>query len=136
MREFIEKVKDSITIESIVGETVSLKRSGANLKSCCPLHNEKTPSFFVRPSAQTFHCYGCGKNGDVIQFVIERDELSFMEALCFLAKKANVELPVRSISEDDLNKTKGENQIKNDFCLKEPKKSVKNPYYGFFTLFL
>jgi hypothetical protein len=73
MREFIEKVKDSITIESIVGETVSLKRSGANLKSCCPLHNEKTPSFFVRPSAQTFHCYGCGKNGDVIQFVIERD---------------------------------------------------------------
>lgn len=101
MREIIEKVKDSISIESIVGETLSLKRSGANLKGCCPLHKEKTPSFFVRPSAQTFHCYGCGKNGDVIQFVIERDGLSFLEALHFLAKKAHIELPTRSMSEND-----------------------------------
>ena len=68
MREIIEKVKDSTSIESIVGETVSLKRSGAKLKGYCPLHNEKTPSFFVRPSAQTFHCFGCGKSGDVLQF--------------------------------------------------------------------
>jgi DNA primase len=59
MREIIEKVKDSLAIESIVGETVALKRSGVNLKGCCPLHNEKTPSFFVRLSSQTFHCFGC-----------------------------------------------------------------------------
>ena len=112
MREIIEKVKDSISIESIVGETLSLKRSGANLKGCCPLHKEKTPSFFVRPSAQTFHCYGCGKNGDVIQFVIERDGLSFLEALHFLAKKANIELPTRSMSENDWTKSNQTTNLK------------------------
>jgi DNA primase len=101
MREIIEKVKDSTTIETVVGETVSLKRSGSNLKGCCPLHNEKTPSFFVRPSAQTFHCYGCGKSGDVIQFIIERDGLSFMDALRLLASKANIDLPQNAFSEDD-----------------------------------
>jgi DNA primase catalytic core len=101
MREIIEKVKDSTTIENVVGETVSLKRSGSNLKGCCPLHNEKTPSFFVRPSAQTFHCYGCGKSGDVIQFIIERDGLSFMDALRLLASKANIDLPQNAFSEDD-----------------------------------
>jgi DNA primase catalytic core len=100
MREIIEKVKDSLAIESIVGETVALKRSGVNLKGCCPLHNEKTPSFFVRLSSQTFHCFGCGKGGDVIQFVMERDKRSFMEALQFLAQKAQIDLPSRSYSEE------------------------------------
>jgi DNA primase catalytic core len=100
MREFIEKVKDSVSIESIVGETVALKRSGVNLKGCCPLHNEKTPSFFVRSSAQTFHCFGCGKSGDVIQFIMERDNRSFIEALQFLAQKAQIDLPLRSHSDE------------------------------------
>jgi DNA primase catalytic core len=100
MREIIEKVKDSTTIESIVGETVALKRSGANLKGSCPFHNEKTPSFFVRPSAQTFHCFGCGKSGDIIQFVMEREKFSFMEALQFLAQKAQIDLPLRSHSDE------------------------------------
>ncbi len=113
MREIIEKVKDSTSIESIVGETVSLKRSGANLKGCCPLHNEKTPSFFVRPSAQTFHCFGCGKSGDVLQFVMERDGLPFMEALRFLAKKANIDLPTRSLSEEETQLLQRKTILKN-----------------------
>lgn len=112
MREIIEKVKDSITIESIIGETVALKRSGANLKGCCPLHNEKTPSFVVRPSAQTFYCYGCGKNGDIIQFIMENEGLSFIEALRFLAKKAKIDFPTRFVSEEDLKKNNHTTNLK------------------------
>jgi DNA primase len=104
MRDIIEKVKDSLSIESIIGETVALKRSGSHLKGCCPLHIEKTPSFFVRISAQTFYCYGCGKNGDVIQFIMERDCIPFNEALRFLAKKANIEVPTRKMTEDEVKK--------------------------------
>jgi DNA primase catalytic core len=112
MREIIEKVKDSMSIESIVGETVALKRSGSHLKGCCPLHNEKTPSFYVRTSAQTFHCYGCGKNGDVIQYIMERDCIPFLEALRFLAKKANIEVPTRKITEEEVKKSHHTSNLK------------------------
>jgi DNA primase catalytic core len=112
MRAIIESVKDSVPIESIVGETVDLKRSGSYLKGCCPLHNEKTPSFVVRTAAQTFYCYGCGKNGDVIQFVMERDGIPFLEALCFLAKKANIELPSRKKTEAEEQKTQYNSNLK------------------------
>jgi DNA primase len=112
MRDFIEKVKDSISIESIVGETVALKRSGPHLKGCCPLHHEKTPSFFVRTSAQTFHCYGCSKNGDVIQYIMERDGIPFNDALHFLAKKANIEVPMRKMTEEEVKKTHHTSNLK------------------------
>jgi DNA primase catalytic core len=112
MREIIEKIKDNTSIESIIGETVALKRSGSNLKGCCPLHHERTPSFYVRTSAQTFHCYGCGKNGDVIQFLIERDGIPFNEALLFLAKKANIELPTRKITDEDVKKSHHTSNLK------------------------
>jgi DNA primase catalytic core len=112
MRTIIETVKDSIAIESIIGENVVLKRSGSNLKGCCPLHNEKTPSFYVRTSAQTFHCYGCGKNGDVIQYVMERDGITFNEALRFLAKKANIELPTRKMTDEEVKKSHHTSNLK------------------------
>ena len=84
----------------MVGETVVLKRAGTVYKGLCPFHAEKTPSFIVTPERETWHCFGCGKHGDIFTFLRERDGLEFREALQRLAEKAGVELSERSSRED------------------------------------
>src|SRR5439155_14451604 len=89
----IAAVRDRIRIEEVVGEYVSLRRAGAgSLKGLCPFHDEKTPSFNVRPSHGTFHCFGCGVGGDVIAFVMKLDHLSFVEAVERLADRVGFAL--------------------------------------------
>ncbi len=88
-------IKDNLTIADLVGRYVSLKRKGSRLTACCPFHNEKTPSFHVDSDKGFFHCFGCGKGGDLIKFAQEIEGLDFRETLDFLADIAGVELPKR-----------------------------------------
>ena len=91
---FLMELAERNDIADVVSEYVRLgKRSGANLFGLCPFHNEKTPSFCVSPDKQIYHCFGCGKGGGVINFIMEIEGLSFPEAVEFLAKRAGMELP-------------------------------------------
>jgi DNA primase len=99
--EKIAEIRDRTDIVAVVGEYVSLKRTGVNHKGLCPFHNEKSPSFNVNAQKQFFHCFGCGKSGDVISFVSELEGKSFVEVVRDLAKRAGVELPEPSRSRAD-----------------------------------
>ncbi|WP_116113439.1 DNA primase [Austwickia chelonae] len=91
--EDVQAVKERANLEEIVGEHVTLRRAGiGSLKGLCPFHDEKTPSFTVRPSVGSWHCFGCGEGGDVITFVQKIDHLSFVEAVERLAEKSGIVL--------------------------------------------
>lgn len=93
---FIDELIERNDIADVVGSYVNLsKRSGSNLFGLCPFHNEKTPSFSVSSERQTYHCFGCGKGGGVISFIMEIEGLSFPEAVEFLAKRAGMKIPER-----------------------------------------
>ncbi len=87
-----EKVRERADIEEVVNDYVSLKRKGQNLWACCPFHQEKTPSFSVSPSKQIYKCFGCGKAGDTIQFVMDIEGIGFNEAIRHLAQKYGIEI--------------------------------------------
>jgi DNA primase len=91
--EKIAEIRDRTDIVQVIGEYVSLKRSGVNHKGLCPFHSEKSPSFNVNAQKQFFHCFGCGKSGDVFTFLTEVDGKSFVEVARELARKAGVDLP-------------------------------------------
>lgn len=88
----IDEVKSRLNIIDVVGQRVKLKRVGKNFKGLCPFHTEKTPSFIVSPDRQSWHCFGCGKGGSVIDFVMEYEHLEFSEALEELADRVGVKL--------------------------------------------
>lgn len=90
-----DEIKSRINIVDVIGKRVQLKKTGRNFKGLCPFHNEKTPSFIVSPERQTFHCFGCGKGGDVFSFVMEYEHVDFPEALEELAEIAGVKLTRR-----------------------------------------
>jgi DNA primase len=94
------EVKGRLSVVDVVGETVQLKKAGTTFKGLCPFHGEKTPSFVVTPARDSWHCFGCGKGGDVFSFVMERDSVPFPEALRTLAAKAGVELDERTRRDD------------------------------------
>ena len=98
----IEEIKSRIDIEEVVSDYVSLKRKGQNLWACCPFHNEKTPSFSVSPAKGFYKCFGCGKGGDAIDFVMEVEKVNYLEALKYLAKKYGIEVKEEELSEDEL----------------------------------
>lgn len=91
--EIIDEVRRSNDVVEVLGQYLSLKKMGATYKALCPFHQEKTPSFVVTPSKQIWHCFGCGKGGNVISFLMEYDRVTFIEALRSLAKRANITLP-------------------------------------------
>lgn len=88
----IQEVLDTVKIEDVIGEFVTLRRRGVNLIGLCPFHNEKTPSFNVSPTKNIFKCFGCGKGGNAVQFIMEQEQLTFPEAIRYLAEKYNIEL--------------------------------------------
>ena len=90
--ETVDRILDAARIEDVVGDFVSLKRRGANFIACCPFHNEKTPSFYVSPAKGIFKCFGCGKSGTAVGFVMEHEGCSYVEALRYLAKKYHIEV--------------------------------------------
>ena len=98
---FIQELTERNDIVDVVGSYVSLgKRSGANLFGLCPFHNERTPSFAVNPAGQFYHCFGCGKGGGVINFIMEIENLSYPDAVAFLAKRAGMQMPEDSFDRD------------------------------------
>ncbi len=99
----VAEIKGRLPVADVVGETVQLKKAGTTLKGLCPFHGEKTPSFVVTPARDTWHCFGCGKHGDIFTFLMERDGLSFPEALRALAGRAGVEIDERTKREDARN---------------------------------
>ena len=92
MNSNVEEVKSRINIVDLISEYIRLQKAGSNYKALCPFHNEKTPSFMVSEEKQIWHCFGCGKGGDIFSFVMEIEGLDFKEALETLARKAGVRL--------------------------------------------
>lgn len=92
IREIISSIKSLIRIEDIIGRYINLKKSGKNYVANCPFHNDRTPSFTVSPDKGIFHCFGCGKTGDVITFVMEIEKISFMEAVRKIGKEAGIDV--------------------------------------------
>ncbi len=90
--ETVDRILDTAQIADVVGDFVTLKKRGANYTACCPFHNEKTPSFYVSPSKGIYKCFGCGKSGTAVGFVMEHESLSYVEALKYLAKKYHIEV--------------------------------------------
>ncbi len=90
---FADRVKQQADIVRVVGEYVRLKKSGQNFTGLCPFHGEKTPSFAVHPVKQIFHCFGCGKGGDVFSFVMEMEKCQFPEAVRIVAEKCGIAIP-------------------------------------------
>lgn len=82
-----EKLLPNVPIEKVIGQYVTLKKSGANYTCCCPFHHEKTPSFSVTPAKQMFYCFGCKEHGNVIDFIMKLKNLSFPEAVEEIAQK-------------------------------------------------
>jgi len=96
----IEQVQDTAEIEDVVGDFVNLKKRGANRIGLCPFHDEKTPSFIVSPAKGIYKCFGCGKGGDSISFIMEHESCSYPEAIRFLANKYSIEID-EVVSEED-----------------------------------
>ena len=101
-QDTVDRILDLAQIEDVVGDFVTLKRAGATYKACCPFHNEKTPSFVVSPSKGIYKCFGCGKSGTAVGFVMEHESMTYVEALRYLARKYNVEIVEKEESAEDI----------------------------------
>lgn len=119
-RETVQKVLDAADIVEVVSDFVSLKRRGANYMGLCPFHNERTPSFSVSPSKGICKCFSCGKGGSPVNFVMEHEQMSFFEAIRYLAKKYNIEIKERELTpEEQVAQSARESMFAvNDFALR------------------
>jgi len=97
----IDKIIDAAQIQDVVSDYVTLKKRGVNLLGLCPFHNEKTPSFIVSPAKGIFKCFGCGKGGNSVHFIMEHEQISYYEALKFLARKYHIEFQERELSAEE-----------------------------------
>lgn len=127
--ETIEQVRQATDIAQVIGEFVRLKKRGRNFLGLCPFHTEKTPSFNVNPDRQIFHCFGCGKGGNVFTFLMEHEKMSFVEAVRLLAAKANVIIreTVTDVKREQFERLNYANQIALDYfhqVLFQPKYAV------------
>ena len=103
-RETVDRIYAAANIVDIVGDYVTLKRKGVNYVACCPFHNEKTPSFVVSPSKGLYKCFGCGKGGNAVTFVMEQEAVSYPEALKMVAKRYGIEVHEEALSEEELRR--------------------------------
>ena len=104
-KETIDAIFETARIEEVVGDFVTLKKRGANMLGNCPFHDEKTPSFTVSPTKNIYKCFGCGKGGHAVNFVMEIDQLSYPEALKYIAKKYNIEVPEEEQTPEQIEKS-------------------------------
>jgi len=129
MSSTVEQIKERLDITDIIGSYLKLDSAGSNFKARCPFHNEKTPSFFVSPSRQTYHCFGCNRGGDILSFVQEIEGLDFPGALKILADRAGVEIKRESSSvksdKDKLFSALEETTIFFESNLKEQEKVIE-----------
>ncbi len=111
-RHKIDEILDAAHIEDVVGSYITLKKRGSSLQGLCPFHNEKTPSFNVSPSKGIYKCFGCGKAGNSLNFVMDYEHLDFMGALKLLADRYNIELPKQEVSIEEITEEKRKQQEK------------------------
>ncbi|MCD8071810.1 MAG: DNA primase [Alistipes sp.] len=100
----VDRIYAAADIVEVVGDFVSLRKKGVNYQACCPFHNEKTPSFVVSPSKGLFKCFGCGKGGNSVTFVMEHEGMSYPEALKYVARKYGIEVQERELSPEEEKK--------------------------------
>ena len=100
--ETVERIRQSADILEVINDFVSLKKRGSNYIACCPFHNEKSPSFNVNPTRQIYKCFGCGKAGDAVRFVMDIENVGYGEALRYLAKKYGIEIEEQEQTPEDL----------------------------------
>jgi len=105
-QRFVEDLLDRIDLAELIGSRITLKKAGANYKACCPFHDEKTPSFNVRPDKGFYHCFGCGAHGDAISFIREFEGLGFTEAVEELAKRAGLEVPYDKAARQEMQQAR------------------------------
>ena len=103
-RDTIDRIYAAADIVEVINDYVTLKRKGVNYQACCPFHNEKTPSFVVSPSKGLYKCFGCGKGGNAVSFVMEHENITYPEALKIVAKKYGIEVKEREESEEDIRR--------------------------------
>lgn len=101
----IEQIRDSNDIVDVISSYLPMKKKGGNYWANCPFHNEKTASFSVSPSKQIYHCFGCGKGGNVINFVKDFEKISFIESVKMLAERANIKLEMEAVDPQELSDT-------------------------------
>ena len=100
-RETVDRIYAAANIVDIIGDYVTLKRAGTNYKACCPFHNEKTPSFVVSPAKGLFKCFGCGKGGNAVTFLMEHERITYPEALKMVAKRYGIEVREKEMTEEE-----------------------------------
>ncbi|MBR4826511.1 MAG: DNA primase [Bacteroidales bacterium] len=103
-QDTVNLILDTARIEEVVGDFVTLKRRGANYVACCPFHNEKTPSFYVSPAKGIYKCFGCGKSGSAVGFVMEHEHSSYVEALRYLAAKYRIDIVEEEESAEEIER--------------------------------
>ena len=103
-KDIIDNIFETARIEEVVGDFVTLKKRGANMLGVCPFHDEKTPSFTVSPAKGIYKCFGCGKGGNSVNFIMEHEQFSYPEALKYLAKKYHIEVPEIEITPQQLER--------------------------------
>ncbi|MDD4054733.1 MAG: DNA primase [Bacteroides sp.] len=128
----IDQIMDTAQILDVVSEFVTLRRRGANFVGLCPFHNEKTPSFSVSPAKGICKCFGCGKGGNVVHFIMEHEQLNYYESLRFLAKKYNIEIKERELSteEKEAQSLRESLFIVNDFANNHFQNTLENHLEG------
>ncbi|MBK1852926.1 MULTISPECIES: DNA primase [unclassified Marinobacter] len=105
-QRFVEDLLDRVDLAELIGSRITLKKAGANFKACCPFHDEKTPSFNVRPDKGFYHCFGCGAHGDAISFVREFEGLGFTDAVEELARRAGLEVPYDQAAKQEIQQAR------------------------------
>ena len=103
-RETVDRIYAAANIVDIIGEYVTLKRKGVNYVACCPFHNEKTPSFVVSPSKGLYKCFGCGKGGNAVTFVMDQEATTYAEALKMVAKRYGIEVKEEALTEEEVRR--------------------------------
>lgn len=100
-RDTVDRIYAAADIVEVVSDFVTLKKKGVNYQACCPFHNERTPSFVVSPSKGLFKCFGCGKGGNAVTFVMEHEKTTYVEALKYVAKKYGIEVKEKELSPEE-----------------------------------
>ena len=103
-RETVDRIYAAANIVDIIGEYVTLKRKGVNYQACCPFHNEKTPSFVVSPSKGVYKCFGCGKGGNAVTFLMEHENITYPEALKMVAKRYGIEVKEKEMTDEEVRR--------------------------------
>lgn len=128
----IDKIMDAANIVDVVSEFVTLRKAGVNYKGLCPFHNEKTPSFVVSPAKGYCHCFSCGKGGNPVGFIMEHEQMTYPEALRWLAKKYHIEIQERELSDEEKREASERESmfIVNDWALKYFQDNLMNTREG------